>query len=232
MIKIKDYTGYIVEQYLPEQTPPKIVYGNPQKYQKEIMDKGSSLFTKVQSQGLWEKWTEENPLDQTSEEIKKEIQELIVIGDSQTQEDKEFVKDSERNHVKQFVEFLRKNGIEHVSVEHIYNILKETDPITFGLKYHFNYPRPYQLANTLNLPLYPSQATNASSPSYPSGHSLDSNIIAGLISKKFPQLKKESYELCEKITKSRLLAGVHYPSDIKFGKKVAEEILDLDLLSL
>ncbi len=230
---VKNFYEYINEQYI-DNAPlgSKLSYGNPQKYQKEKMDKGSDLFSKVKELGLLDKWKSEEPLDQDSEEIKKELESLIVLGNAQTEEDKQFVKDAEENLPKIFSDFLRKNGIDYIGKKNIDAICDELDPLTYVLKYHFNYPRPYQLASSLNIPLYPSQPTDACSPSYPSGHSIDSFVISGLIAKKFPQLRKEVLALGEKTSKSRLLGGIHFPSDSQFGKKIAEEILDQDILSL
>jgi acid phosphatase (class A) len=230
---VKNFSEYINEQYV-DNAPlgSKLSYGNPQKYQKEKMYKGSELFNKVKELGLLDEWKSSEPLDQDSEAIKKELESLIVLGDSQTEEDKQFVKDAEKDLTKIFSDFLRKNGIDYIDKKDIDAICDELDPLTYTLKYHFNYPRPYQLASALNISLYPSQPTDACSPSYPSGHSIDSFVIAGLIAKKFPQLKKQALALGEKTSKSRLLGGIHFPSDAEFGKKIAEEILDQDLLSL
>ena len=229
---VKNFNQYINEQYSEPESFLKLSYGNPQKYQKDKMDEGSKLFDDVKELGLLQEWKNQTPPVQDSEEVKKTIQELIMLGNSQTEEDKEFVKDSENDHLKIFSDFLKLNGVEIIGKDEIKKITDELDPLTYGLKYHFNYPRPYQLAKALELPLYPSQSTNACSPSYPSGHAIDSYVIGGLIGKKFPQLKDDAEALAERASRSRLLGGIHFPFDAEFGKKIAEEILSQDLLSL
>jgi hypothetical protein len=229
---IKKFSTYVNEQYSNPKDVVNIIYGNPQMEQKEKMDKGSSLYSSVKDTDLWKKWKSTTPPLQNSDAVVKAIEELILMGAAQTEEDKEFVKDAEYDMNVIFVKFLKLNGVEEVTIDDLEKIASELDPITFGLKYIFNYPRPYQLAGELDLPLYPSQTTDACSPAYPSGHSIDSFVIGGLIGKKFPQLKEDVEKLAAKISKSRLQGGIHFKFDQDFGKQIAEDILDLDFLSI
>jgi hypothetical protein len=231
---IKNFSSYINEQYSNPVDTFDLKYGNPQKYQKEKMDTGSDLYRKVKTTDLWKKWLSKTPPLQTSEDVRKQVEELIMLGNSQDEEDLKFVKDCEDHLKKMFLNFLRENGISEdaVNKEDLLGISNQLDPITYSLKYHFNYPRPYQIAGQLELPLYPSQPTDASSPSYPSGHSIDSFVIAGLIGKRYPQLRLEVERLAERISKSRLQGGIHFPMDAEFGKEIAEDILALNFISL
>ena len=197
-----------------------------------MMNKGSDLYSSVKDTDLWKKWTNSVPPLQSSEEVRKSIEELILIGNSQTEEDLEFVKDAEYDMKSIFVKFLKLNGSDSITEEDLKKISDQLDPITFHLKYIFNYPRPYQLAGALDLPLYPSQTTDACSPAYPSGHSIDSFVIGGLIGKKIPQLRNDVEKLSEKISKSRIQGGIHFPFDAEFGKQIADDILNLDILSI
>ena len=229
---IKGFSAYINEQYKNPQNTINLKYGNPQMEQKEKMDQGSSLYSRVKNMDLWKKWESTLPPLQTSDEVVKSLEELIMLGNSQTEEDKEFVKDAEYDMNAIFLKFLKLNGVEEVTIDDLEKIASELDPITFGLKYIFNYPRPYQLAGELEMPLYPSQTTDACSPAYPSGHSIDSFVIGGLLGKKFPQLREEIEKLAAKISKSRLQGGIHFSFDQDFGKQIADDILDLDFLSI
>ncbi len=229
---IKGFSAYINEQYANPKEVVNIPYGNPQMEQKEKMDKGSPLYLSVKDTDIWEKWKSTQPPLQSSDAAIKAIEELILIGSSQTDEDREFVKDAENDMKSIFIKFLKLNGVEEVTIEDLKKISEELDPITFHLKYIFNYPRPYQLAGALKLPLYPSQTTDACSPAYPSGHSIDSFVIGGLLGKKFPQLKEDVEKLAEKISRSRLQGGIHFEFDQEFGRQIANDILDLDFLSI
>jgi len=229
---IKGFSEYINEQYANPKDLPMLKYGNPQKFHVDMMNKGSNIYSSVKDTDLWKKWTNNVPPLQSSEEVKKSIEELILIGNSQTEEDLEFVKDAEHNMRGIFVKFLKLNGADSITEEDLKEISDQLYPITFRLKYIFNYPRPYQLAGALDLPLYPSQTTDACSPAYPSGHSIDSFVMAGLIGKKIPQLRNEAEKLAEKISRSRLQGGIHFSFDAEFGKQIAEDILNLDILSI
>jgi hypothetical protein len=229
---IKGFSQYINEQYSNPKNVVNLRYGNPQLSHKEKMDKGSSLYFSVKNTDLWKKWESTSPPLQSSDDAAKAIEELILIGASQTEEDKEFVKDAENDMKSIFIKFLELNGAEGVSLEDIRGIFKELDPITFHLKYIFNYPRPYQLAGELEIPLFPSQTTDACSPSYPSGHSIDSFVMGGLLAKKFPQLREDVEKLAAKISRTRLQGGIHFKFDEEFGRQIAEDILNLNILSL
>jgi hypothetical protein len=229
---IKGFSEYINEQYANPKDLPMLKYGNPQKEHMDKMNKGSDLYSSVKDTDLWKKWTNSVPPLQSSDEAKKSIEELILIGNSQTEEDLEFVKDAEYDMKNIFIKFLKLNGADSITKEDLEEISNQLDPITFHLKYIFNYPRPYQLAGALDLPLYPSQTTDACSPAYPSGHSIDSFVIGGLIGKKIPQLRNDVEKLSEKISKSRIQGGIHFPFDAEFGKQIADDILNLDILSI
>lgn len=229
---IKGFSQYINEQYANPQETIDLKYGNPQRYQKESMDQGSDVFNAAKNSDLWDKWTSKVPPPQNSEEIIKEMQALQLTCDSLTKEDKEFCKDAEDDMLGVYEKFLKLNGIDQIKKEDLKEITKRLDPVTYSLKYHFNYPRPYQLAFANGINLYPAQPTDACSPSYPSGHSIDSFVIGGLLSKKFPQLKKDIQSLAERISNSRIQGGIHFLIDARFGREIADDILSLDILSL
>ena len=58
-------------------------------------------------------------------------------------------------------------------------------------------------------------------PSYPSGHTTQAYMMSYVLSDKFPKYRSKFRELAEMVSKSRVMARAHYPSDISFGKKVA-----------
>ena len=229
---IKGFSEYINEAYSNPKNYTDLKYGNPQKWQKEAMDRGSSLLKSVKDTELWEKWTSNLPPNQDSEEVKRDLQNLVLLGNSLTEEQKEFIQDSENDMLGVYEKFLKLNGVDSIEKEDLESITDELDPITFILKYQFNYPRPLQLALVHEISLYPEQPTNACSPAYPSGHSIDAFVIAGLIAKKYPQLADDVSKLSERISMTRNQGGIHFNFDSQFGKEIAEDILSLDLLSL
>jgi hypothetical protein len=209
---------------------PKIVYGNPQKYQKEKMEMGSDALMRAQRSGLMNSWLEELvPPDQ--HQIREEFNKLIKASENLSDEDRKFIKEAEEDHMKIFYNFLKENGKED-TYDQVYAITFEMDPIVFILKYHWNYPRPLQLAYYYGVPLYPEQPSNSSSPAYPSGHAIDSYTIALMYGKKYPELKEELLKLADRITHTRQQGGVHYFFDAEAGKKIAQDAVALEIIKL
>jgi acid phosphatase (class A) len=68
--------------------------------------------------------------------------------------------------------------------------------------------------------MYPSIATNASSPSYPSGHSIDSLVIGHVLSKLYPAHKNEIMQTAYQISLSRYISGIHFSFDMIFGETI------------
>ncbi len=62
-------------------------------------------------------------------------------------------------------------------------------------------------------------------PSYPSGHATQGHLFAELLGKKYPTHYEEFKKLSNFISKSRIMARAHYPSDCVFGEEVAQHIL-------
>jgi hypothetical protein len=56
--------------------------------------------------------------------------------------------------------------------------------------------------------------------------------MGGLLGKKFPQLKDDVEKLAAKISRSRLQGGIHFEFDQEFGRQIAEDVLNLNILSL
>ena len=81
-------------------------------------------------------------------------------------------------------------------------------------KYLFNRERPFQTNPNLNK--YPSKT--AFSPSYPSGHAMQGQYLAKVLAKKYPEKKELLYEIGNKCGMARVYAGLHFPSDVKFGQ--------------
>jgi len=107
----------------------------------------------------------------------------------------------------------------------IQQILVDINPLILKLKYYFQRPRPYQLGNYYKLSLFPMKSTSALTPSYPSGHTIQSIVVLTIIGNKHPNIYQYCSRLWEDVAQSRVTIGVHYPSDNDFSYHVAQEIL-------
>jgi len=91
--------------------------------------------------------------------------------------------------------------------------------ITKMLKWKYNRALPAQIApeviNEANGTLLHSDS--ASTPSYPSGHAVQSYYLAKILAKKFPAKTQAIMEVATKCANIRIMAGHHYPSDRDFA---------------
>jgi hypothetical protein len=83
--------------------------------------------------------------------------------------------------------------------------------------------RPYQLFRDIKI----TPGLQTLDFSFPSGHSYGAYYIAHMLIKKYPHLESGLLALADKIAKTRVQAGVHYPSDIAAGRAMAEQMVKM-----
>lgn len=94
------------------------------------------------------------------------------------------------------------------------------------LKLKFQRPRPSQLAQRLNIPLYPFKTIGDPTPSYPSRHAITIYLICSAMA--FNDLDNNGMKLMEfakVVCDNRMNMGVNYQSDITFGVDIAQEVM-------
>ena len=99
-------------------------------------------------------------------------------------------------------------------------------PLLMRLKYHFERPRPCQLAFYYQLSLYTVASKSSDSPSYPSSHAYLSKIISEIIGNLYPKFYQPFRELHHDVCMSRMYMGLHYQSDVDMGVYCAERVLE------
>lgn len=87
-------------------------------------------------------------------------------------------------------------------------------------KYYFHRPRPYDHWPELH-PCIKESDTYA----YPSGHAALSRAYALELASMYPLQKNAMLKIADDVAQSRVTSGVHHPSDIIAGKKLADEIM-------
>lgn len=206
-----------------------LVFGNPTYQQHLAIENHSDFRKKLYDEGLMQQWLSENPPVINSPELVQSIENCIYEMNNASEDDIKFAEAAEKSLYEVISIFMADKGFNY-SEESLKAIEPVLDPITFVLKDHFNYPRPFQSANYYNKPLYPLINTDSSSASYPSGHSLESHILCILLAKKHPNLEVELMQLADRISKSRVWSGVHYDFDDEQGRKIAFQIIESNLL--
>jgi hypothetical protein len=85
----------------------------------------------------------------------------------------------------------------------------------------YNRARPVQIAPQLVDALY---STTANTPAYPSGHAFQAYYAAKLLSQLEPNKKKEWEAIAERVANIRIIAGLHYPSDRDFARRLVDKL--------
>ena len=206
MIKLKDLLNL-----------DKIKYSNDvkEKHQNKI-----SMQTKLMSNEMRVPY---KPFpENSSKETRDELNWLINYNNKSI--DKDFVKNGD-DIEKVFKKYCEDNNLNY-DEDYYKQILKESTKTILSLKYYYNRPRPYQLADYYGMEQFKNfDLPSMKTPSYPSGHSTQGHIIGELLGKKYPSHYDNFKQLADFVSKSRLMARAHYPSDCKFGEKVAQHIV-------
>lgn len=93
---------------------------------------------------------------------------------------------------------------------------RDIKAITDGLKKHFGRPRPYQA----DLRVQPAIEREIS-PSYPSGHATRGLVYAMVLAELAPDHREALLSQGRLVGVDRVIGGVHYPSDIEAGQRLA-----------
>ena len=93
-------------------------------------------------------------------------------------------------------------------------------------KYTINRPRPYQINKNIdNL-----DSKTGYTPAMPAGHAFQAYYLAAILSKRYPHKKQKFDEIAKKCDDCRVKAGIHYPSDGVFSKKIVNYLNDLKII--
>ena len=87
----------------------------------------------------------------------------------------------------------------------------------------YNRARPEQVAPQIVDAL---DSKTANSAAYPSGHAFQAYYAAKLLSKWEPTRKKEWDAIAERVANIRIIAGLHYPSDRDFARRLVDNLKD------
>jgi len=128
--------------------------------------------------------------------------------------------------VDSYMPAIKKNNID-MSKDDIQQIADEGAKYTLKLKYKFNRPRPYQIAEHYGIEDFKiHKLDSAKTPSYPSGHAMQGRLIALMLVDKDPEHQNEYMAISQKISESRIMARAHFPSDTEYGEKLADELYE------
>jgi acid phosphatase (class A) len=97
------------------------------------------------------------------------------------------------------------------------DLTEDLSELAYSAKRQFDRPRPFVVDSRIK-PCVPAP-TNFS---YPSGHSFGIYVAAGVLAEVFPDKREAIMERAARAAWGRVLAGVHYPTDLEGGRILAE----------
>ena len=150
-----------------------------------------------------------------SGEVKKELSKIKSID-----LDMDFVEKCD-DIKKTFKDYFKENDLDFPE-NLVKDIIDGSSYLLMGVKNFYRRPRPDKLAKKLSIEFDFVNLSSAKTPSFPSGHATQSHLLASILSDMFPKHKKSFDKMANDISMSRMMAKVHYPSDIESGKKVAD----------
>ncbi len=120
--------------------------------------------------------------------------------------------------------YMEDNDLEF-DVDTIEYIEDQCSPVIKHYKNFFNRPRPYQLAEALKMEFKPYVTPTAKSPAYPSGHAVQSRVVANYYASKYPDHREGLFKGAYICGWGRVEAGLHYPSDYSAGIQLADDLM-------
>lgn len=131
-------------------------------------------------------------------------------------EDIEFVKKHD-DYEPVFQEICKEYNLEYPK-ELVNDLIEASAGIILDLKYHYNRPRPKQLAKEYGMNIGGIELESMNTPSYPSGHSTQGTLIAKILQTKLPINTDAFLQAGKRISYSRNIARAHFPSDSRMGE--------------
>ncbi len=106
------------------------------------------------------------------------------------------------------------------------SVIADSSPLLLKLKYHFNRPRPRQLADAHKLKLFPYNSISDNTPSFPSGHAFQAKLLFEVIGNTFPSSYPSMEKLFQDICYSRVFMGLNYQSDVDVAIFCADKCIE------
>ena len=115
-----------------------------------------------------------------------------------------------------------------ITEEQFQRLKKEvvSPPVIHKITYYkklYNRARPVQVALETVDAL---ESKTANTPAFPSGHAFQAYYAAKLLSKWEPARKEEWEDIAERVANIRIIAGLHYPSDRDFARRLVDNLKD------
>lgn len=159
------------------------------------------------------------PLKRDSLEFKKEVEEIVKMQQNAEKSEIKKAKNESEMRVSLMTSDLDSNFSEEnfpKTYKLLKNVFDTSKANSSKAKRYYAMKRPYLENKKISALVIPSL-----SAAYPSGHTCNSYVLAHVLNLLQPQKGQDFYKRAEEIAMHRVLAGMHYPHDIKGGKELA-----------
>jgi acid phosphatase (class A) len=102
-------------------------------------------------------------------------------------------------------------------------VKRDTDRAVDAIKAHYARPRPFARDAGLKPCIDPSKG-NIGPLAYPSGHATIARVYALLLADLRPANRQQYLARADEAALNRVLSGVHHPSDVEAGKRLADSL--------
>lgn len=166
------------------------------------------------------------PPKNSSLTTKREVEEIAKATKNRTRKELDLVYLVDNEPLDLFTNSLSKRGMKFPKdvFDTYYNVLEQ---YVYSLKFYYNRARPEQLAPYFNIEIDVLYTETHHTPSYPSGHTMYSELAAHILSDLYPELREEFFQLSDYCGLARILQGVHYPSDNKAARIAVNKLYPL-----
>lgn len=165
----------------------------------------------------------EPPFAERSSKWNDEIKQVIIAQKKATEQQKSNAMNEENANV-EMVSNIAGSGFSADKFPETFKLLNGTFndcmAIVKRAKDHWKTRRPY-VADSRIKPL----VKPLNSGAYPSGHTACGYVTAKVMGELMPSRKLDMLEKAADVSNNRIIAGVHYPQDIKAGKRLATLIM-------
>lgn len=97
--------------------------------------------------------------------------------------------------------------------------------ILLFFKYFINRARPWQVDTRIKK----LSSTTDKTPAFPAGHAFQAYYLYHILSRANPELKDLYYNIAMNCDECRIKAGIHYPSDGQFARKIVDILVSLNI---
>lgn len=201
-------------------------YGNLTQEQKQVAD-SKCLYDSIANQP---KWLKGKYPEADSIEMLRELQVLEEYMSKVSEADLKYSKQIDENLWGFYCTQLKAKNRDGLANQ-IRRIMRAIAPAIMRLKESNQRPRPFQVAMYLDVTLHPYDTVSGNSPSWPSGHSCQARMLTLCLSEMYPDLHDDLVAIENMVHNSRLIMGIHYPSDLQAGADLADEMFDNEPLT-